>query len=134
MAKSREPDSRARAAQRYKAWREANPEKYVRIRLVAQAKYRAKKKGIPFNLTADDISLPTHCPVLGIPILVSSTRGNCPNSPSLDRIIPAKGYTKGNVIVVSMRANMIKSNAKPEDIFKVAQFYEAIMNKTKARK
>lgn len=59
---------------------------------------RSKNKGIPFNLDFEDIQIPTHCPILGIP-LFRNIGGNKPtgNSPSLDRIDPTKGYTKGNV-------------------------------------
>jgi hypothetical protein len=124
------PRNKREEAQRKKAWAEANPDRYVRGRLVACAKLRAKKRDLPFNITPDDIVIPTHCPVLGIPILVSSTRTCCANSPSIDRIIPSRGYVKGNVIVISMRANSIKSNAKPDEILKVAYFYDKLINKS----
>lgn len=97
-------------------------------RLLAQAKMRAKKRGLPFNIELIDVPIPTHCPVLGIPILVSSQRGNCPNSPSIDRIIPHLGYVKGNVIVVSVHANRIKTNATPEEIQRVASFYAKLLD------
>jgi hypothetical protein len=34
----------------------------------------------------------------------------------LDRIIPELGYVPGNVKIISMRANRIKTNATIEDI------------------
>ena len=37
-------------------------------------------------------------------------------SPSLDRIDPNKGYVKGNVQVISRLANIMKSNASPEEL------------------
>jgi len=46
-----------------------------------------------------------------------------PNSPSIDRVSPGKGYVKGNVIVVSQKANSIKSNATPHELERVAAFY-----------
>lgn len=99
-------------------------------RLLAQAKHRAKKRGLPFNIDLMDVEIPSHCPVLGIPILVSSQRGNCANSPSIDRIIPSLGYVKGNVLVISIQANRIKTNATPEEILLVAKFYDQLINKT----
>lgn len=36
--------------------------------------------------------------------------------PSLDKIIPKLGYVKGNVWVVSNKANRIKSNATIEEL------------------
>jgi hypothetical protein len=41
----------------------------------------------------------------------------------MDKIVPSKGYVKGNVIVVSKRANQIKSDATVAEIMKVAEFY-----------
>jgi hypothetical protein len=32
------------------------------------------------------------------------------NTPSLDKIIPSLGYVKGNVAVISWKANVMKSN------------------------
>ena len=78
-------------------------------------KSRAKTRGIPFNLTQDDIVIPQVCPVLGIQ-LVMGTGCPSPNSPSLDRIDPNYGYVKGNVQVISHRANTIKSNATVDEL------------------
>lgn len=41
------------------------------------------------------------------------------DSPSIDRIIPELGYTKGNIRVISNRANLLKSNATIEELQKV---------------
>ena len=49
------------------------------------------------------------------------------NSPSIDKIIPEKGYVPGNVIIVSMKANMIKSFATPDEIIKVGKFYKNLL-------
>ena len=38
------------------------------------------------------------------------------NSYSLDKIIPELGYVKGNVWVISNKANMIKSNASLKEL------------------
>ena len=44
-------------------------------------------------------------------------RATNPNyKPSLDRIIPTKGYIPGNIAVISQRANCIKSDATSEEI------------------
>jgi hypothetical protein len=88
------------------------------------AKARAHKHDIPFNLTEDDISIPDKCPVLGFNLESQYGKGRLAyNSPTLDRIRPELGYTKGNVIVVSHRANRIKSDATPYEIKKVAEFF-----------
>lgn len=101
-------------------YRKQNPEKVI----LGRAKYRAKKKGVPFNLELEDIVIPARCPVLDIPLMVNEggAHSAC-HSPSLDRIDPEKGYVKGNVIVISTKANRIKNDATPEELLKVASFY-----------
>lgn len=93
--------------------------------MVKTAKERAEKLGLPFNITEEDVIIPERCPVLGIPLEIGNGRP-MPNSPSLDRIVPELGYVKGNVIVVSHKANTIKNNATPEEIRKVADFYMSL--------
>lgn len=73
------------------------------------ARVRAKKKNIPFNLELSDVVIPSFCPLLEIPIRKSKSALSS-NSPTLDRIIPAVGYVKGNVRVISHKANTSKSN------------------------
>jgi hypothetical protein len=87
------------------------------------AKYRANKKGIPFDITEQDIIIPEICPVLGILIMRNANR-NSWNSPSLDRIIPEKGYVRGNIRVISWRANTIKSYGNAEEHRKIAEYID----------
>lgn len=44
------------------------------------------------------------------------TGGAKMSSPSLDHIEPEKGYVRGNVWVISYRANMIKNNATIDEL------------------
>jgi hypothetical protein len=83
--------------------------------MLCQAKKRSKKKGLSFNLEISDIQIPERCPLLGIEIWFSG-QVQTAASPSLDRINSALGYVKGNVWVISHRANTIKSNATLEEI------------------
>ena len=79
------------------------------------------KEGLPFDIELDDIVIPEVCPVLGIPINVSLGRGRRkPDSPSLDKFIPEKGYTKGNIAVISWRANWLKNNGTTDEWLKIA--------------
>jgi hypothetical protein len=97
----------------------AAPEK----KMLARARSRAKERGHEFNLELSDIHIPTHCPVLGIELVAHKGRsGGNPNSPALDRIDNNKGYVKGNVMVVSHRANMMKVDASPEELIKFAEW------------
>lgn len=74
------------------------------------ARKRSKARGIPFSITTQDIVIPTHCPVFGIP-LTRCGSSLYPDTMTLDRVIPQLGYIPGNVEVISFRANRLKSNA-----------------------
>lgn len=86
-------------------------------RLLTTAKHRAKKKGLNFNIDDSDIVIPEYCPILNIKLEIA--QGRCTrNSPSLDRIIPSKGYVKGNVWVISYRANTVKNDLTLDELKK----------------
>jgi len=86
------------------------------VKMYRRAKSRAKDKGLDFDLKKSDIIIPDSCPILGVPLVVHTGSGAWPDSPSLDRILPEKGYTKGNVWVISQKANQMKGNATPEEL------------------
>lgn len=97
-------------------------------RLVALAKYRAKRDGIPFDLSYEDVEIPVYCPVLGIKLERNVGGKNQHDfSPTLDRIKPELGYVRGNVIVISSRANSIKSNANPDELELVAGYFRQLI-------
>jgi hypothetical protein len=92
-------------------------EKYPERKMLSRAKDRARKLGLPFEITVDDIVVPKICPVLGIPLRVGEELFT-DNSPSLDRIDPQRGYVKDNVVVLPYRANRIKNNGTLEELEK----------------
>lgn len=104
-------------------WRNKNPEKCMLI----GAKKRAKTKNIDFSLTPKDVSIPDVCPVLGIPMF-KGTQKMGHNSPSLDRIDNTRGYVKGNVRVISWRANNLKGDATLDELRALVAYMET--NKT----
>lgn len=97
---------------------------------VKGAARRAKAKNLPFNITEEYVKSITPkdmiCPALGIKMNTSVE--DLDSKPSLDRLVPEKGYVKGNVIVVSFRVNRIKTDATPEELMKVAIFYEKLFD------
>lgn len=100
-----------------------------RYKIWCGLKKRAKLKGFEFNLELSDIpEIPEFCPVLGIPI-IPNDGAHCPtdNSPSVDRIDSTKGYIKGNVHIISNRANRIKSDATIDELRMVLNDYENIV-------
>lgn len=85
----------------------------------------ARQRGLDFDLTEDDLVLPSHCPIFGIPLNKGLGVGR-QNSPSVDRIDNSKGYVKGNVVVVSLKANAMKRDATIEELRKMVEFYDSL--------
>lgn len=96
--------------------------------LIFPAKTRAKRFNVPFDITYKDIPIPEYCPVLNIKLVKNTPRIKF-NSATVDRINPKLGYIKGNVIVISCKANQIKNNGTPDDILKVGLFFKNLENK-----
>ena len=101
-----------------------------RRELLKQAKYRAKKYGIEFDITVDDIHIPEYCPILKIKMFKNDKRYAHEYSPSLDRINPELGYTKGNIQVISHKANTMKSSANLNDLINFAMWVLTYIQKT----
>ncbi len=92
------------------------------------AKERAKKHSLPFNLDLEDIVIPEYRPVISYIKINKSNKVVSMDSPTLDRLIPELGYVKGNVQVISHRANSIKSNATYDEIQLVADWLRETVN------
>lgn len=96
--------------------------------LVKQSKCRAKEAGIDHNIDLDYLReiLPPRCPYLNVEFkwevkINSGHNSPDPHSPSIDRIDSSKGYIKGNVAIVSHRANAIKNNASETELLDIAR-------------
>lgn len=86
------------------------------------AKHRAKIKKLDFTITLDDVIIPDKCPIFGIDLNFNNKN----NIPSLDRVVNHLGYIKGNVQVISLKANRLKNNATLEELKKIIQYMENI--------
>ena len=66
-----------------------------------------------FDIDFTDLSFPKHCPILGMELnyMVPGQEA----SAEFDRIDSTKGYVKGNVWVISRRANRIKNDGTAEE-------------------
>lgn len=89
------------------------------MRMLCNARSRAKRLGLPFDLVISDIVIPEVCPVLGIDIVKNGGKNN-PNTASLDKFVPELGYVRDNIHVISWRANWLKQNASLEEAEKLA--------------
>lgn len=115
------PVRRAKNAQHLKQKRKEDPCRFI----FYSAKKRAKESNLPFEITKEDIQniypIDDKCPILGIDLYVSDNNST-DHSPTLDKVIPEKGYIKNNIVVVSYRANRIKNDASLEEIEKLYNF------------
>lgn len=107
-------------------WRRAKPENAVRYQLT-NARRRAKLRGLVFDISLEDLlPLPTHCPVFGFELNYQSEDSNDPTGFSLDRIDNNVGYVRGNVLIVSLKANKLKRDATIADLTILAAFYSRL--------
>lgn len=96
-----------------KKYREQNREK----RLWIGAKNRATQQNLEFNIDVSDIVIPKVCPILKTKFKFGTS-----SAASLDRIDPSKGYVKGNIQVISRKANLMKNNATVKELKDFAEW------------
>lgn len=114
--------NKGKAQQACRRWKMENPAKY----LISRTKASAQRRGLVFAISEEDLgALPVHCPILGMELKYAAVGiGNKdPALASIDRIDNSAGYIRGNVVVVSLRANMLKRDATPDELQRLADFY-----------
>lgn len=126
-----ERKERARAAHR--RWKDRNKDKrakyyreYEARRPIAEKLFRSmKSRKILFDITPNDISVENECPICGIEMRISSRRGGSAVSPTLDKIIPNRGYVKGNIAVICKSCNSLKGKGSAEEHHRIANWIES---------
>lgn len=105
-------------------WREKDPKRAWAVYATGGAKSRARKAGIEFDLDHQYVLsiTPDSCPVFGTAFKFIDNGHIVPESATIDRLKPELGYVRGNVAVISMKANNIKSRYNASDVAKVAQW------------
>ena len=104
------------------------------FQIFSTRKREAKRKGIIFEVSFEYVfSLDSDiCPILNIPLSwCQSTKTPQNNSPSIDKIIPEKGYVEGNVCWVSFRANTIKGNGNLDEHLAITEYIKSALLKNK---
>ena len=109
-------------------WRQLNPIQHWAATTHRNARIRASKRGIPYNLTSTYIRFitPTHCPVFGFPFAFGGNKYTRYNSATLDRLDAIKGYIVGNVVVISSKANVIKNAYTSADVLQVGKWLQGM--------
>ena len=126
------------SAEAQRKWRIENP----LAKAIQTARIALKTRNVPEGCDLDvdylkpfDVDI---CPILGIPmqwntganygkartegVKTGGTLWQQDDSKSLDRIHCTKGYLKGNVLIVSWRANKLKANATLEELVKMGEW------------
>ena len=87
------------------------------------ARKRAKEKGYPFDITIEDLMpFPTHCEVSGVELVYG--KGDKKHGASLDKVVPSKGYVKGNVRIISQMVNFAKTDLTVKQLKKLIDYIE----------
>jgi len=103
---------------------------------ISKFKKNTKKAGL--NIPCDDYEvimahlrdifpvLPTKCPAMEIDLsykaISTYDKKQSPHAVSIDRIDSDKGYVIDNIQILSLKANIIKSDSNCEEIFKLFKF------------
>lgn len=99
-----------------------DPDRWCQYTL-RRLKQKCVKLNIPFDLERSDLKLPDTCPVYSVPFVLGDA--NHPHVPSVDRIRPDLGYVKGNVKIISRRANLIKQDSvDPNELRLIASYMD----------
>jgi hypothetical protein len=82
--------------------------------MLYNARKRAEQHGLAFNITEADFIVPEFCPALGLKLECGGANRDA--WPTLDRFLPALGYVRGNVCVISNKANKMKNDGTLEEL------------------
>lgn len=117
--------SDGKAAARARKWRAGN----ARLAIFSTKRNNAKRAGIPFSITFEDVIWPDVCPALGTTLDYSASVGwgrDARVTPSFDRLDNNRGYEPGNVVIISRAANSIKSAFRAAEIRLVADWLDRV--------
>jgi len=107
-------------------WRKENPLKAKAIQLTTMARVRAREYKLPFNITSkhvyEKLSLGV-CELTKLHFQYHRDGKTNPCSPSIDRIVPKKGYVKGNIRLIVWALNAFKNRFSDEEIYPVAKAF-----------
>ncbi len=124
------PDRREYYRRKHVEYRNANPVGYWRRAALRGCRNRAVRHAVPFCLDESDIELPEFCPVLGLPLRPNvDCSDDC--SPTVDRLVPKIGYVRGNIAVISHRANTIKNSGTAAEHRRIADWMDRMAAKSR---
>jgi hypothetical protein len=108
---------------RTKKWIVETPEQYLHY----TAYRRAKAKKLDFDIEPSDLIIPECCPILKFKLAEYTDKDRRDLRPSVDRIDSSKGYIKGNIAVISGKANRMKQDATIEDLEAILKYMKGYL-------
>ena len=121
-AKNQRVNNREKYNEYFREYQKENRKEYrenhLRETLLDRAKQRSKKRNWICDLEKEDIIIPEKCPVFGKKFVHWDKDWGY----SLDRINNNKPYIKGNVCVISKRANRMKVDNTKEDLINLLNY------------
>lgn len=97
----------------------------IRTFMWIRTRNSARQRGIRFAIQKTDIILVDTCPILGLEI--DYTNKDPARKPSLDRLDNSRGYEKDNIHVISLRANILKRDATPDELIALGAWAETLL-------
>jgi hypothetical protein len=107
--------------------------------LYVSAKQRAKKYGLPFTITHENLveklsSCNNTCEITGSPLIFEKWRNarQNPYAPSIGQRIPSKGYTPENIQIVALWYNRMKSDLSDMEAIQILlESHEGVLHHPK---
>ena len=119
--RKKQRETRAEKAKVYsREYRAENRAKY----LIAECRRRCSKKGIPFDLDLHQQKIQSRiengvCEVSGIALRLTTSKGRPFNTPSIDRIVPDKGYVYSNIRITAFAVNAMMGDWGEEQTLEI---------------
>ena len=121
--------SGGRTASGYRGESWGTKDAWIRARVgntFSKIQKRAVENNIPIDIDIDYLYAIFPLDTMKCPILETEMNfaGEKLTSPSVDRLVPKLGYTKGNVVWVSLLANVVKRERTPAQLRRIAEWIE----------
>lgn len=112
------PEDRIAAQRERILIRQCNDLDFVLQNRIYSIRHKCKKNDIPFDIDFEYLKeiYTGECAYLGVPLELRNSQDKNGYNLSIDRIIPELGYVKGNIKIISNKANLMKANATLEEL------------------
>lgn len=125
-------DKKQRARAAHRRWKDRNKDararywkEYAAARPTSDKLFRSmQSRKIFYDIDPCDIIVPDTCPICEVKMQPSNQRGGSVTSPTLDKVIPNKGYVKGNIAVICKGCNSLKGKGSASEHRRIADYID----------